>query len=300
MRDFVFITDVHLKGQSKVRSGNVCDDICRKLQFVVDYCNKNQCDLLIGGDFFDTPTVADVYKAPVVSVLSSLKTDCYNIPGNHCELYGNSEYNYKTSFNLFTKAGLWKNLDDCPFIDLGNVILTSHVPITTKGKPQIVMFHGFLNQDDGKCTFRFTDLDTTDNTVVLLGHDHCVYDDLRYKDNIKIIRPGSLLRGERTDESDRIPQLVHLKLKDGKILTKKVPIDCRDSKEIFKTKVLDITKSQQKDTYDFIINQIRNAQKSDLSFKDALSQVAELDVVNFCMNLLENYNQEEQFKKQNL
>lgn len=300
MSSFVFITDLHIKSSSKVRSGDVLDDICNKLNFVIDYCNSNDCSLLIGGDVFDKPSVPDYIKSRVMSIFTKSKNRIYTIPGNHDRLYDNPEYSFKTSYNVLTSAHIFQDLDSTEFLDLDDVILTSHVPVVTRNKPQIVIFHGFLNQDDGRNTFRFTDLQSTDNTLVLLGHDHCVYDDIRFKDNIKIVRPGSFLRGERADAQNRIPQLVHIVVRDGKLLTKKVNIKCRASAEIFKTKTLEITKSQQHATYDMIIEQIKNAQSSDMTLEQALSQVADSVVVNYALSLLSEFNINKQFNNKNL
>ena len=52
MMQFVFITDTHITSSSKVRTGDVVDDIAAKLQYVVDYCNNHDAILLHGGDLF--------------------------------------------------------------------------------------------------------------------------------------------------------------------------------------------------------------------------------------------------------
>ena len=297
MRDFVFITDTHIMTSSRVRSGDVASDICNKLRFVVDYCNKNNAILLHGGDVFDKPTVADVTKNEIISILKELKTECYAIAGNHSELWGSPDYNYKTSFNTLTSAGLMKDLDLVDCVEYDDVIITSKLPLKTRNKPQIVINHAFLNIEDGRWTCRFTDLQTTDKTVVLLGHDHVEYEDLKLTEDLKIIRPGSFLRGVRTDTNCRTPKLVHLKVKDGKILTKKVDIQCRDWEEIFKTKEITITKAQQRDTYDAIIKSIRESQKADMTFEQAMSSVAPEEVVNYALKVLEEVNLENNFKK---
>lgn len=281
--DYVFITDLHFKSSSKVRSGNVLEDMVRKLKFVVDYCNSYDAALLLGGDIFDKSTVPDFVKSEIAPVLTKVKNGVYAIPGNHDRLYDNPEYNFKTSYNVLVSHGV---IEDLTTIDFGDVILTSEVPVVTKGKPQIVVFHGFLNIEDGRSTFHFTDIQTTDNCVVCLGHDHVEYETLQYNDTVKIIRPGSFHRDTRVETNFRTPKLVHLRVKDGKILSKFVPIECRDFNEVFTAKETKITKAQQHDTYEAIIEHIRNAQVTDLTFEQAMSQVAEPDVVEFAIQVL--------------
>lgn len=66
MKHFVFITDLHIGAGVNVRTGNPYDDIEKKLAWTLDYCYKNNATLLIGGDVFDKPTIADVYKTPFI------------------------------------------------------------------------------------------------------------------------------------------------------------------------------------------------------------------------------------------
>ena len=185
---------------------------------------------------------------------------------------------------------------------IGNcdVMIQSQLPITTKGKPQIVIFHGFLNKEDGRCTLRFTDIQTEDPCYICLGHDHVVYEPVSFTENVKIFRPGSLLRGIRNDEQNRNPQMLHIRLNDGKFQYKMVPIKCRDSYEIFKTKESKISQSEKNNTYDVIIDQIRNARNVDLSFEDALEQVTSKDVIFYIKKVTESARLENSIKTKNL
>ena len=294
---FCFITDCHFTTSSRVRNGDILDDAVKKLQYVVDYCNQNNCILLCGGDFFDKPTVPDLVKTQVIKVLSRLSTKMYNIPGNHCTLYNNADFMYKTSYDLMTAAGLWEDLDSVPFVDCGDCIITSKIPITPKGKPQIVVYHGFLNIDDGNYTFRFTDLQTTDPVYVCLGHDHVVYEPIKFGENVKIFRPGSFIRGIRSDTNMRTPQMLHIKVSNGKLLSKLVPIRCRDFNEIFKAKTLKVSKSAQHDSYESIIAQMSNASSKQMTLKEAIKQVATDDVVEFAFQLMEKHKSDNIIKK---
>lgn len=297
-RSFVFVTDLHITSNSRVRSGDVVKDLKDKLQYVVDYCNANDAILLIGGDLFDKPSVPDYVKSELAPVLRSAKHIPIAVSGNHDRLYDNPEFNFKTSYNVWDSHGLIKSIDN-DFVDLGDVIITGGLPIKTEGKLHIALYHGFLNQEDGRSTLRFDDIQTEDQTYILLGHDHVEYEPLQYKDNIKIFRPGSFLRGIRHDAQYRNPMMLHIRVTD-KLQYKMVPIKCRDFNEIFKTKEAKVTKSQKESTYEDIINQIRNAAKGDLSFEEAISQVADPEVVEYSKQLLNQAIQENSNKRQNL
>jgi len=299
MRQFCFITDLHITSSSRVRTGDVVEDIANKLQFVVDYCNANDATLLIGGDVFDKACVPDFVKSRIAPIFKQLKNDVYAIPGNHSMLYSNPEYTYKTSYAVWVSHGVLKDLEQGD-VDLGDVVLTSKLPLTDKGKPQILVYHGFLNKEDGPWTVHFEDLVTNDPTYVLLGHDHVVYDPVEFRPNVKIFRPGSLLRGIRNDEQLRAPQILHIRLNEGKFQYKLVPIKCRDSYEIFKTKETKVSNSERKNTYDVIINQIRNAQSSDLTFEDALQQVTTPEVSTFILKSVSQAKLDNSIKSKNL
>ncbi len=296
MKDFVVITDTHFTTSSRVRSGELLDDLYNKLQFVVDYCNSNDAQLLHAGDLFDKATVPDLVKTKLAPNFMKLKYPMICINGNHDLLYSNVEYNYKTSFGLWESHGVIRNLDKKD-IDLGDVYLTSQVPITPKGKPQIVLHHGFLNKDDENWSFKFTDIQTKESTIIVLGHDHCQYDDIQYTSNVRIIRPGSFTRTNRASENQRQPQLVHIKLINGLLKSKKVEVPARPWEEVFKTKEVKITKAQQKDTYEDIINLIKSSQAQDLSLRDALTQVADPDVVEYAMRTLDYAKVDKAFKR---
>lgn len=299
MRQFCFITDLHITSSSRVRTGDVVEDVASKLQFVVDYCNANDAILLIGGDIFDKPCVPDFVKSRMAPIFKQLKNPVYAIPGNHSMLYSNPEYTYKTSYAVWVSHGILNDLEQGD-VDLGDCVLTSKLPLTTKGKPQILVYHGFLNKEDGPWSVHFDELVTSDPTYVLLGHDHVVYEPVELSPTVKVFRPGSLLRGIRNDEQLRVPQILHIRLKDNKFQYKMAPISCRDSYEIFKSKESKISNSEHKNTYDVIINQIRSAQSSDLSFEEALHQVTTPDVASFILKSAAQAKLDNSIKSKNL
>lgn len=284
--DFVFITDTHFNNTSNVRTGDLLDDCVRKLDFVVDYTNKHDATLLLGGDVFDKSQVSDKVKNRIATCLKRLKYKAFAIEGNHDRRYDNSEYFDQTSLGNLVITGVVRLLTEEEYPE---VHLTSIKPMKTIGKPQIGMFHGFLNVEDGQNTVYLSDLMIKDNALALLGHDHLVYDPLVIG-TVKVIRPGSFLRGIRNDTQLRDPKLVHIKVINGELKIKHVSVEGRDCAEIFKTKKVTISKADRIRTYDKIINQIRNSESNDMSLNQALNAVATPDVVAFADQLLNDYN----------
>lgn len=280
---YVFITDLHFQETSSVRTGSILEDLEAKLHYVVDYTNSIGGILLLGGDIFHRPSVTDTVKSTIIKELIRLDKTPYAIPGNHDILYNNDKYLYRTSYNVLVSAGIVKNL---VYEEFEDHILTSQVPLTSKGKPQVCIFHGFLNIEDGRNTFRFTDIDTDDRCLVMLGHDHSVYDPIEYR-NTTILRAGSFLRDSRQESSFRIPNMIEVTIDNGSVIYNLVPIKCRSSESIFKEKEV-----QVKLTYDFntIIDQLKNTTTGDLTLNQALQKVVPKEhqnrIIGYIMNLL--------------
>lgn len=297
--NFVFITDTHFLLTSKVRTGDVLSDLATKLTFVRDYCNTNNCALLHSGDFFNTPSVPDIVKNTIFPILRSFKNPIYTIFGNHDLLYGSEEFLDKTSYKTLVTTDLVTPIDNAT-IDLGSCFLTNELPLITRGKPTICLYHGFLNSDD-KWSLKFQDINTTDHTYILLGHDHCPYPPLAFSNNVKIFRPGSFLRQTRNEEHLRIPELLHIRINEGKLQYKSVPIStARPASEVFLAKEAAISKAAQHESYENIIAQIRSASSSQLTFSEALNQVTAPEVSEYITKLLTNYRMNNSVKRQNL
>lgn len=285
-REFCFITDIHIGAGTNVRTGDVYADIFKKLEFVKDYCNKSGARLIIGGDVFDKPTISDLYKAPFVRILREFKEVPLCVTGNHDMLWNTSDNAYKTSLNLLFEAGL---LEHVGTQDLGDLIITEQKPLSIHNKSQIFVYHGFLNKEDGWRCVMMDELATTDEVLALLGHDHVEYEPVEIG-SVKVIRPGSLLRGIRNSESERTPKIVHIKFNSEwsgrKIRYKLVPIPSRDYNEIFKTKQATITTAEKQATYDAIIQQIVNVSSHEMTFMDAVNTVASVEEAAYIQTAL--------------
>lgn len=288
MRDFIFSSDWHLNNTNSVRTGDIVGDLMLKINYVIDYCNEKDCQLIVGGDIFDKHSVPDYVKNTLITALLRLKRKAIVIDGNHDRRYDNEDYMNHTSLGNLIASKVVTYLTTIEYPDL---VLTSEKPMINRGKPQIGMFHGFLNILDGKNTVLFSDIAVTDQTLVLLGHDHTEYEDL-VMGPVTVIRPGSLIRGTRQDTNLRVPNMVRIRLKDdGTFITKKIPIEsARDCAEIFKTKKVTLGKVEKLQNYDKIIEHIKNASAGDMSLQEGLKVVTTPDVCNYIQNLVDDRN----------
>lgn len=284
IKKYVFITDVHARSSCPVREGNVLEDIANKLMFVVEYANSINADILIGGDFIDKPTVPNIVLNTLNPILLRAKGTVYDVHSNHPTLFDNVEHNEKTSREVMISSRVLTHLEEP--LDLGSHILTATIPLQNVGKPQILVYHGFLNQKDGIYCVMFSDIAVTDPTVVLLGHDHVEYQDLNVG-NARIIRPGAFLRGIRNDESNRKPKLVEITIyDDNTISTHKVEIPARNPDEIFHTKVNVVKTAEIRKTYDDVITQLLNTSNKEVTFLEAVKEIARPDVFLYLENIL--------------
>lgn len=291
MKHFVFITDVHYGAGVNVRTGNPYDDCLRKLKWVAEYCNKNKATLLIGGDVFDKPTIADVYKVPFIKVLRLFNIKPVVIRGNHSTLYNSFDNNDKTTFQVLTESGLWIDLTG-KTIDCGDFYVSNEKPLSKikQDKPVLAMYHGFLNKEDKGWQVMMPDLDSQLSNLILLGHDHVVYDDV-YVGTTRVVRPGSFFRCTRQDDSMRQPKIVHIifdendKTKPFKLKKVEIPV-ARDFNEIFKDKEVTIAQTEKENQYDAVIEALASTEQHEYSLVQAVSVVAEPKVVTYIESVL--------------
>lgn len=287
--EFVLVTDCHIKKSSNVRTDeDYLGTLLKKLDFCIECANKWDARLVMAGDFFDTPTVPDLVKNRTIKVLKKAKKLPWTIYGNHCTLFNNPDNNYKTSTYLFDEAGVWKSFgsgDDFVYTENGiscKVAFTR--PMINSDIPQLGLFHGFLNKEDGPNTFLFEDV-CDDNCAICLGHDHVPYEPIKYKNSV-IFRIGSMVRAIRNDSEDRIPQLLRLRLKsDGKWAFKAYDIPCISPDLIFKEKKVKAIKNQD-DNYAQIIEQMKMVSEKEITLVDAVKMVAKEDTVEYIKEVL--------------
>lgn len=285
----VFITDLHVKAQSGVRTGDYLQDILNKLEYVVDYTNSIGGQCVIGGDVFDSSTVHDAVKYKLISVLKKFDKVPYCIWGNHDMRYGGEDFNDMTSLGTLFVSGV---LNELVYEDFGDFVMTGgRCKVETVGKPQIAVRHALINIPD-TWSMTFEDFPTTDKCVVLMGHDHIDYGEpLVLGDNIRIYRPGSFTRTKRVNEDLRVPKMLVIDT-DENFRVEYVYIDnARDCNEIFKLDVgmVEVEDVTEVVSYDDLIERIAGASTRKLSFDECLASVGTPDVIELVQRI-ENEN----------
>lgn len=84
--DFVFCSDIHLKKLIWKNRPQLHSDTYNSFNFVAQYCKDNNCDLVLGGDVFDSPypSTEDILVAKnVISLVKESGNEVFWIDGNH-------------------------------------------------------------------------------------------------------------------------------------------------------------------------------------------------------------------------
>lgn len=286
MAKVLFITDLHIKAESGVRVGNYLDDVLDKLDFVANYANENDCTTIFGGDIFDTSTLTDVVKNRLISTLRKFNKTPFTIWGNHDMRYNNHDFDEHTSLYNLLVSGVINLLDK---VELDGCIIEGGVgEIDTFGRNHIAVRHGLLNKPDGVWCLSFDEISTLDNCVVLLGHDHTEYDDVKYG-NVTVVRPGSFSRVSREEGSMRNPQMVIIDTRT--LAIEKIPIkNAKPYKEIFKVDSKTVAKETKVEvaSYDELIGRISCISSNGPTFEECLEKSNDEEVIE----LLKRINNE--------
>lgn len=286
MSRFLFITDLHLQSSSVSRTGDPLQDCIDKLRWVVSKANADSSILLIGGDVFDRASPSyEVFNA-FVDVLLGATVPVYAIKGNHDMLFMSDANDRKCALSALYKSGLLISLDG-KTVDLGDCVLTNELPLVTRSKPQVAMFHGFLNTpDDKRFTVKVQDLMCGSDSVVLLGHDHADYGVTVLSESVSVVRPGSLFRNKRDVSSDRVPCIVRVEVSNGRVFVSREDVPCRPWSEVMRESKVRVSDSDSDVDYQGLIEQLRSSQSTCRSFMDIVRSVTTDDISAYIEGIL--------------
>lgn len=286
MSRFIFITDLHLQNSSISRTGDPLQDCIDKLRWVVSKANADSSILLIGGDVFDRASPSyEVFNA-FVDVLLGATVPVYAIKGNHDMLFRSDANDKKCALSALHKSGLLISLDG-KTVDLGDCVLTNELPLVTRSKPQVAMFHGFLNTpDDKRFTVKVQDLMCDSDSVVLLGHDHADYGVTVLSESVSVVRPGSLFRNKRDASSDRVPCIVRVEVSNGRVFVSREDVPCRSWSEVMRESKVRVSDSDSDVDYQGLIEQLRSSQSTCRSFMDIVRSVTTDDISAYIEGIL--------------
>jgi exonuclease SbcD len=301
---FVYITDLHLQTEKiRTRKDDSLLTISDKLDFVVSFCKNNNVNkILIGGDIFSYPNVgyktAGIFADIFDRAYKRNKIRCFIILGNHDYYYSQKTTINSSIFNL-VKYYTWitlldgnpKEFNDVILhgIDFKSDMLCKYIVKSNKFKILLLhqMFYGkkkdfIINEDVlayGVNSFR------TNFDLVLTGHNHLGFNEIKNKDGTIFCNPGSLLRTNRTDAKYGIgPKLILIKTGNKNII-EYIDVPCK--KDIF-TETNNIIEIN--DNFEFIdelmIEKIKMIKSEDDIVKTIKS--VGLKVSNEVLNLIDN------------
>ena len=249
MSKIYFVGDTHIMSTSPSSRNETAEEY-RQLQYdklkqVYDMATDEDL-VIITGDVFNSSALSMMSGTPkfyndIIDLMNSKPT--YTIVGNH-DLYFRNETVENTTIldNLF-KTGV-KHLECLKFKDINLVgIDYGHdFPVFENSSTyNIVVAHSFFEDSfygsTGNHNLTIDGLKVMKNVnAVVLGHDHNTYKILDI-DGVKIVRPGSLMRGtSHTCNINRIPQVAVFDTETKE--WKYVPITNVPGEEVFKKKVL--------------------------------------------------------------
>lgn len=280
---FIFITDLHITTSAPFRVGDPLQDIISKLEYVIEQANSYDALILIGGDVFDKSTIPYEAYTAVCEVFKKAKYTPIAIKGNHDQLFRCDDNDKKTTIYNAFKLGVLRELKSP--MDAGSCILTPDKSLINREKPQILVYHGFLNVKDGKHTVFVDDLaGVTTPTLVLLGHDHVEYEPVTLG-ACTVHRIGSLFRNRRVETSDRNPKMLYISVEDGKFRTQVLEVPAKPATEVFRETV---GKSDKVDESDYValISELKRVNGEEVDLLSVVSKIAEARVCEYIESML--------------
>lgn len=279
----VFITDTHITTSAPFRVGDPLLDVLSKLDYVIEFANSKDAVVVIGGDIFDKSTVPYEAYTAVCETLRKAKYTPWAIKGNHDQLFRCDDNDKKTTLYNAFKLGVLCELKEV--VDFGDFILTPDKSLINREKPQILVYHGFLNVKDGKHTVFIDELSgVTTPTLVLLGHDHVEYEPVTLG-ACTVYRIGSLFRNKRVETFNRNPKMLYVEVSDGKFTTEILEVPAKPATEIFRETVGKSDKVEESD-YVALISELKRVNGEDVDLLSVVSKIAEARVCEYIESML--------------
>lgn len=218
MTKIAFIGDIHGKNSSPLN--RLCDyneDLFNKLKYIRDYCMSKGIDTIVHlGDIHDKPEASDEWKNKFIEIWSQYNGKFYSIIGMLHDLFHNREESYnKTCLRNLELSGILSVIRKPLIIDNKIKLIPLNMRIKQAKEEilrvdelyddsyvNVLLAHQFydwtLDQNLG-----FTEeelLSIKNKFILILGHDHRQYDNMQIG-NILVVRPGSLMRTELSEET---------------------------------------------------------------------------------------------------
>lgn len=212
------IGDIHGKNRNPLgRLQDYNDDLFNKLQWIVNYCNKNKIETIIHlGDIHDKTEATDEWKNRFIQIIRQFKGLFYTIIGNHDLPNNNEKLYYQTCLRNLELAGAAFILRDPIQVGKAKIIPLSLDIQKAKKELQsyaeqaketnetwIFVGHHYyqfdLKPEAGFVEDDFRQFKSSMNLV--LGHDHRQHESIFVNRCCNLFRPGSMMRTELSEET---------------------------------------------------------------------------------------------------
>ena len=240
MSKIYFVPDVHLQEYSpRSRKDNYPTVILEKLEYIVEYVNKNNGECVFLGDVFNAVNLPMIYLYRVIDVFKKFNKVPYVIIGNHDVPRNNPDLINRTPLGLMEQAGFIKWLDKLEYdkVVIKGFHYTSPILKADTDKKSICVAHVFYEDNFAlDHNLHIKDCLELGYNYYILGHDHTVYDTVK-NDKYQVYRIGSLSRGT-ANEKQLNRDKVHILEYDLDFDTfNLVPVPCQPAKEVFKESI---------------------------------------------------------------
>lgn len=195
---FIYISDVHISDRQPIsRLDNVFDVGIKKLEFVLDFANKNRYNVICGGDLFHEPRVSYKTLNAVMDLLKKYQVNFFTIFGNH-DMVGVNNADEGCALFTLIKSGLVKRLTrlETENFNIVGLDYTKEIPneyyFNSNDKKNILVIHNALTTEKARYDHIQVKDFKTDANLVLCGHIHQTFHQKVGK--TLFISPGPIVR----------------------------------------------------------------------------------------------------------
>ena len=264
MSKIYFVPDVHLQEQSpRSRKDSYPTTILEKLDYIVDYVNKNNGTCIFLGDLFNAVNMPMNYFYRVVDIFKKFNKVPMIIVGNHDFPRNNEDLLPRTPLGLLHNIGLIEYLQH--YEVEGKVVIdgahywqpipkASQLTSTIKPMKKICVAHCFYEDSFAQDhNLHIKDIVELGYDYYVLGHDHTPYEDVDI-DGVKVYRIGSLSRGTAADKQLTRDKVYILEYDTDLDYFNKIPVPCLPAREVFNESIFLRKEEQSLDTQKILDN----------------------------------------------
>ena len=289
MAKIVFVPDVHLQEYSpRSRKDNYPSVVLDKLNWVVDYVNKNKAICIFLGDIFNAVNMPMIYMYRCIEVFKRFDQTPYVIIGNHDVPRNNQEMMDRGPLGLLEKVGLVQYLQHLE-VEGRLVIEGFHYTQPIKETKQLTdsrvpakklcVAHVFYeNPFDLEHNLKVSDCVSLGYDYYVLGHDHTRYETVE-EPKYKVFRIGSLTRGTANENQMTRDNVYILEYDTEKDTFVDVDVPCELAREVFKESIFQRKEENKINTQEILDNLVFTSNDSIYSVLDKAEQTPEIKAI---------------------